>query len=139
MLKKLIFIVDEKIKLPNYNNDVEIVRKNEMDENSDENRESTLYVCDDSKVAKILCEQDKNVVALLTDENSNQDFSFCKYAIMMGGKSQWSQFIFVPWGKNPPRSRSKPWQSPIFPAMCRKSCGKPGESPTSPAAMCIFP
>ena len=82
MLKKLIFIVDEKITLPNYNNDVEIVRKNEIEEIYNENKESTLYICDDSKVAKMLCEQDKNVVALLTEDNKDSDFSFCKYAVM---------------------------------------------------------
>ena len=81
MLQKLIFIVDEKIKLPTYNN-VEVIWQNKTDEISDEKKENTLYVCDDSKVAKKLCAQNKNVVALLTDENKDEDFSFCKYAVM---------------------------------------------------------
>ena len=103
MLKKIIFIVDEKIKLPNYNN-VEVVRKNKTDEICDENKKSTLYVCDDSKVAKTLCEQGENVVALLTDENSNQDFSFCKYAVMDAAECEYEffegilrRFLGLPW------------------------------------------
>lgn len=103
MLKKIIFIVDEKIKLPNYNN-VEVVRKNKTDEICDENKKSTLYVCDDSKVAKMLCEQGENVVALLTDENSNQDFSFCKYAVMDAAECEYEffegilkRFLGLPW------------------------------------------
>ncbi len=41
-----------------------------------------LYVCDDSFIAKQLYNEGKYVVALLTCDNQNQDFSFCKYAVM---------------------------------------------------------
>ena len=83
MLKKLIFIVDEKITLPNYkNSDTEVVRQNKTDEIDSSERENTIYVCDDSDVAKRLCVAGENVVALLTEENIDSDFSFCKYAVM---------------------------------------------------------
>ena len=83
MLKKLIFIVDEKITLPNYkNSDTKVVRQNKTDEIDSSERENTIYVCDDSDVAKRLCVAGENVVALLTEENIDSDFSFCKYAVM---------------------------------------------------------
>ena len=83
MLKKLIFIVDEKITLPNYkNSDTKVVRQNKTDEIDSFGRENTIYVCDDSDVAKRLCVAGENVVALLTEENKDSDFSFCKYAVM---------------------------------------------------------
>ena len=83
MLKKLIFIVDEKITLPNYkNSDTKVVCQNKTNEIDSSERENTIYVCDDSDVAKRLCVAGENVVALLTEENIDSDFSFCKYAVM---------------------------------------------------------
>ncbi len=41
-----------------------------------------LYVCDDGFEAKKLYDEGKYVVALLTDQNQGQDFSFCRFAVM---------------------------------------------------------
>lgn len=83
MLKNLIFIVDEKIELPAYENcDVKVVRQKKTEEVFKKDRENTLYICDDSNVAKMLFQKGENIVALLTAENGNHDFSFCKFAVM---------------------------------------------------------
>ena len=83
MLKNLIFIVDEKIELPAYENcDVKVLRRKRTEEVFKEDRENTLYICDDSSMARRLFEEGEHVVALFTKENGNEDFSFCKFAIM---------------------------------------------------------
>jgi len=105
MLKKLIFIVDEKIELPIYEkSEVNVVRQKRSENISSNEKGSTLYVCDDSSVAKKLSEAGENVIALLIEENSNQDFSFCKYAIMDASACELEffegvlkRFLGLPW------------------------------------------
>lgn len=83
MLKRLIFAVSKEIELPVYNkSDMLVCRLEEMGALSDEEVHESLYVCDDSAVARELYLQGKYVVALLTNNNDGQDFSFCSYAIM---------------------------------------------------------
>ncbi len=79
MLKQLIFTVSEKIELPDYTGSGVCVLR---EDSSCGKKEDTIYVCDDSIKAKKLQHNGQNVVALLTDENKHQDFSFCSYAIM---------------------------------------------------------
>ena len=83
MLKRLIFAVSKEIELPVYNkSDMLVCRLEEVEALSDEEVHESLYVCDDSAVARELYLQGKYVVALLTNNNDGQDFSFCSYAIM---------------------------------------------------------
>ena len=83
MLKNLIFIVDEKIELPVYEDrNVKVVRQKKTDEIIKGDRESALYICDDGRTAEKLYNAGENVVALLTTDNGNEDFSFCKFAVM---------------------------------------------------------
>ena len=90
MLKQLIFMVSENIELPEYKeSDVLVVRSDKKSDASmaardiiKDTKRDTIYICDDSLVARKMQENGENVVALLTDDNSNQDFSFCSYAIM---------------------------------------------------------
>lgn len=101
MLKQLIFIVSEKIELPDYKeNDVLVLRE----DNHCGTIKDTIYVCDTSMKAKELQSEGKNVVALLTDENHGQDFSFCAYAIMNAHECElifWEnllkRFLGLPW------------------------------------------
>ncbi len=83
MLRYLIFMVDEKTELPAYESDtVSMIRAEETDMPEMYKVTETIWICDNSEQAKKLQMTGQNVVVLLTDENSNQDFSFCKYAIM---------------------------------------------------------
>ena len=105
MLKNLIFIVDEKIELPIYeNSNVKVVRQKKIDEMCKGDRESTLYICDDGCTAEKLHSMGKNVVALLTTENGNEDFSFCKFAVMDAAACELDffegvlkRFLGLPW------------------------------------------
>lgn len=91
MLRRLIFLVSDEIKLPVYEKEeISILRMDIKDmEKSRENEvllgedkeEGTLYICDNGSFAKKLHDDGKYVVALLTDKNKNEDFSFCSYAI----------------------------------------------------------
>ncbi|MBQ8039507.1 MAG: GNAT family N-acetyltransferase [Lachnospiraceae bacterium] len=83
MLTNLIFMVDEKTELPVYeNSNVVILRAGENEDWEQYENTETIWVCDNSNQARKLQRMGKNVIALLSEENSNQDFSFCKYAIM---------------------------------------------------------
>lgn len=105
MLKKLIFIVSEKIELPIYrDSDVRVVRADITDGWTECANTDTIIICDNSEWAGKLCGQGYNVVALLTDENSGQDFSFCKYAIMNASECELvffegvlMRFLGLPW------------------------------------------
>lgn len=78
MLKQLIFLVDKNIELPKYeDSEVQILNA----DTGKTSKEDTIYICDDSKVLKKLYAEGQNVVALLTEKNSGEDFSFCKYAV----------------------------------------------------------
>lgn len=101
MLKHLIFVVSEKIELPVYKECGVLVLRGD---NVQGTSEDTIYVCDDSAKAKELNAAGKNVVALLTDENSGQDFSFCSYAIMNAAECELAffegilkRFLGKPW------------------------------------------
>lgn len=79
MLKKIIFVVSSEIELPMYaESNVLVLREDD----GNGTKEDCIFVCDNSTRAKELQEEGKNVVALLTDENGGQDFSFCSYAIV---------------------------------------------------------
>ena len=101
MLKRLNFLVSEKIKLPSFENEqVEVVRWGKLEGE----KEDTIYICDQSKVALELQNEGKNVVALFTDENGGEDFSFCKYAIMNASECEITffegllkRFLGLPW------------------------------------------
>ena len=89
MLKHLFFIVSENIELPSYEGkDVLVCRG----DNGQGRKEDTLYICDDSLEARTLQQQGKNVIALLTEENAKQDFSFCSYAIMNAAECELAFF-----------------------------------------------
>lgn len=101
MLKQLIFMVSEKTELPEYKESrVSVLRK----DNQCGTNEDTIYICDNSKIAGQLQSERKNVVALLTDENRGEDFSFCKYAIMNARECELAffegilkRFLGLPW------------------------------------------
>lgn len=105
MLKRICFLVDDKIELPLYPNCDVIVER--MEKNAvlvDFFNEETLFVCDEGKIAKSLLANGQNVVALFTDENKSEDFSFCKYAIMDAALCEltffegiWKRFMGLPW------------------------------------------
>lgn len=105
MLKRLIFMVSEKIELPVYDNsEVMIIRVNKTDELPESEYEDTIFICDSSESAKVLHMAGKNIVALLTDENGSEDFSFCKYAIMNASQCELTffegilkRFLGLPW------------------------------------------
>lgn len=87
MIKQLIFIVAENVEIPKYTSEEFMILKVCNEEKrkvylenaiSDKN---TIYVCDEEKIARVLYENGKNVVALLTEENRGQNFSYCSYAI----------------------------------------------------------
>lgn len=83
MLKKIIFAVSKEIELPVYDGSNILVQH--IEDCSDLNEKDitdTIFVCDDSTKAKEMYEEGKYVVALFTEKNSGQDFSFCSYAIM---------------------------------------------------------
>lgn len=83
MLRNLIFVVDKKTELPVYeNNAVQVIRTDKIDSLTELTNTDTIIICDNSEWAKKIYKHGHYVVALLTDENSGQDFSFCKYAIM---------------------------------------------------------
>ncbi len=105
MLKRICFLVDDKIELPLYQNSAVLVQRIEKTEVPAEFLEKdTLFVCDESKIAKSLLTNGQNVVALFTDENKTEDFSFCKYAIMDAAFCElaffegiWKRFMGLPW------------------------------------------
>ena len=105
MLKRICFLVDDKIELPVYQNHNVLVERKEKNATSEEfSNEDTLFVCDESKIAKSLLTNGQNVVALFTDENKEEDFSFCKYAIMDAAFCElaffegiWKRFMGFPW------------------------------------------
>lgn len=83
MLKRLIFAVSKETELPVYDKEkILVCRMEEQSASDDTEVRESIYVCDDSSVARKLHTQGKYVVALLTNSNSEQDFSFCPYAIM---------------------------------------------------------
>lgn len=79
MLKKIIFVVSSEIELPVYAESHVLVLR---EDDGSGTKEDTIFICDDGVKAKNLQDEGKNVIALLTDENGGQDFSFCAYAIM---------------------------------------------------------
>lgn len=105
MLKTLIFAVDEKIELPVYENTgISVLRAQKAEGISEGKKEETIYVCDDSTLARRLMEDEKNVVALLTDDNKDEDFSFCAYAVMNAFECEaefferlLKRFLHLPW------------------------------------------
>lgn len=83
MLKRIIFAVSKEIELPIYDkNDILVQRIEECSELNEKDIKDIIFVCDDSVKAKKMYGEGKCVVALLTEENGGQDFSFCSYAIM---------------------------------------------------------
>ena len=89
MLKQLIFLVSSKIELPKFaETEVAVL----CEDNGIGTKEDTLYICDESQKAKQLQNENKNVIALLTDENSGEDFSFCKFAIMNAAECELAFF-----------------------------------------------
>lgn len=101
MLKQLIFLVSSKIELPKFaETEVAVL----CEDNGIGKKEDTLYICDESQKAKQLQNENKNVIALLTDENSGEDFSFCKFAIMNAAECELAffegvlkRFLGLPW------------------------------------------
>ena len=101
MLKQLIFLVSSKIELPKFTETEVAVL---CEDNGIGKKEDTLYICDESQKAKQLQNENKNVIALLTDENSGEDFSFCKFAIMNAAECELAffegvlkRFLGLPW------------------------------------------
>ena len=105
MLKRLIFVVDNKIELPVYQNETVLVtRVSQIEEVSELDKKNTIFVCDSSIEAAKLYKNGQNVVALLTDENQSEDFSFCKFAIMDAAACELDffegvlkRFLGLPW------------------------------------------
>lgn len=105
MLKRICFLVDDKIELPVYQDqDVLVERKEKNALPAEYLNDETLFICDKSTTAKHLREKGQNVVALLTDENRDEDFTFCKFAIMDAGFCEfeffegiWKRFMGLPW------------------------------------------
>lgn len=90
MAKQLIFIVAENVEIPKYPKEEFLVLKISGAKEKElffekilfGKEEETIYICDEDKDTKFLMEREKNVVALLTKDNSEQSFLHCSYALM---------------------------------------------------------
>ncbi len=101
MLRRLIFMVSNETELPVYENgEVTVLRMETQDieKRTDDQdvlkkeEEATLYICDQHRQAKKLYESGKYVIALLTEKNKNEDFSFCAYAIQNAAECELAFF-----------------------------------------------
>lgn len=105
MLKQLIFVVNDKVKLPVYEkSETLVLRTGALDDLNEYKNEEAIYICDDSAKAEELCRKGQNVVALFTEENGSQDFSFCSYAVMNAAECELAffegilkRFLGEPW------------------------------------------
>lgn len=106
MLKQIIFVVSNEIEIPVYEKSSVLVRRIEEVQDASENEyRETIFVCDDSVKAKKMQEEGKYVIALLTEKNSGQDFSFCSYAIMNAKECELKFFEGIM-----KRFLGKPWE-----------------------------